>query len=304
MIYPYIPRKNKIIFHFSLLIFDMVNSNIIGDMDTNKSPIHIREIVYNEVGSSYNIPSHSHSLFQWYGVVYGNVDISCNDNLFTLQPNESILISPGVMREPKYHNKSVGYYYVLFENHQLILDNLANKVVSIPNELHFDLNTLINEINKPGENTYELVEALVTRILIGLERKTKKHNSTENTSFLNIRSQNELLNQIDAYLQRNLHKMIRRKDLSEVFHLSPSHLARIFRITSGMTITNRLLQLRIDRAKQYLLESSLPISEISLQVGYTNFSHFTNIFRKETGVTPSDFRRTQGNIRRKLNIDH
>ena len=70
-----------------------------------------------------------------------------------------------------------------------------------------------------------------------------------------------------------------------------------------MTISTRLVQLRIDRAKQLLLESSLPISEISLQVGYTNFSHFTQTFRKMTGVTPSDYRRSQGNTRRKLNID-
>jgi YesN/AraC family two-component response regulator len=272
-------------------------------MVTGISPINIREIVYNEVGHSYNIPAHSHSLFQWYCVVYGNVNFSFNEQLFTLQLDDSILISPGVMRSPKYHNKSIGYFYVLFENHHLILDDLVDKIVNIPNELRFDLNTLINEINKPGENTYEFVEALVTRILIGLERKTKTLNKSENISKLNVQTQNEAFNQIDAYLKRNLYKNISREDLSKVFHISPSHLARIFRNISGMTITKRLMQLRIDRAKQLLLESSLPISEISLQIGYTNFSYFTNIFRKETGVTPSDYRRTQGNTRRKLNID-
>ena len=184
------------------------------------------------------------------------------------------------------------------------MDNLTDKIVTIPNEIHFDLNTLIDEINRPGENTFELVEALVTRILIGLERKLKNYYSTENSSYLNFRSQNELLNQIDAYLQRNLHKNISRRDLSEGFHISPSHPARIFRNTSRMSISKRLFQRRIERAKQLLLESSPPISEISLQVGYTHFSYFTNIFRKEMGLTPSDFRRTQGNIRRKLNIDH
>lgn len=271
-------------------------------METNLSPINIREIVYNEVGPSYNVPPHSHSLFQWYCVVYGNVKFSTNNQTFILQPEDSILISPGLMRAPTYHNKSIGYFYVLFENHHLLLNNLEGKIMPIPNELRFDLSSLINETNTPGDNTYEFVEALVTRILIGLERKAKSPGRTENLSNLNIQTQNELFNQIDAFLRRNLYKNISRKHLSEVFHMSPSHLARIFHNTSGMTISNRLLQLRIDRAKQLLLESSLPISEISLQVGYTNFSHFSHIFRKLTGVTPSDYRRTQGNIRRKLNI--
>ncbi|MBE0687811.1 MAG: helix-turn-helix transcriptional regulator [Anaerolineaceae bacterium] len=272
-------------------------------MGTSYSPINIREIVYNEVGPLYNISPHSHFLYQWYCVVFGCVDFSCGEQLFTLQPDDSILISPGVERSPKYHDKSIGYFYVLFENHHLVFENLTDKIVTVPNELRFDLNSLINEINRPGENTYEFVEALVTRILIGLERKTKSCNTAEISSNLNIQSQNELLNQIDAFLKRNLHKNISRKYLSQVFHISPSHLARIFRNTSGMTISRRLFQLRINRAKQLLLESSLPISEISLQVGYTNFSHFTHIFRTDTGVTPSDFRRTQGNTRRKLNID-
>ena len=272
-------------------------------METNIPPINIREIVYNEVGASYNVPSHTHSLYQWYCVVYGNVNFSCNERFFTLQPDESTLISPGVMRAPKYHIKSIGYFYILFENHRLMLDDLADKIVTIPSDLRFDLNALINEINRPGENTYEFVEALVTRILIELERKTKSPNRTVNFSSLDINSQNEVFNQIDAYLKRNLFKNISRKDLSEVFHISPSHLARIFRKSSGMTISRRLFQLRINRAKQLLLESTLPISEISLQVGYTNFSHFTHIFHRETGVTPGDFRRTQGNTRRKLDID-
>ena len=272
-------------------------------MPNHFSPIHIREIVYNEVGSSYNIPPHSHTLFQWYYVVYGNVEFSYDQRTFILQPDDAILISPRVIRAPKYHNKAIGYLYVLFDNHDLIFDHMADQIVSLPHELQPDLNTLIQEINKPGENTYEFVEALVIRILISLERKAKSSVQPENVSKLNIHTQNELFNQMDAYLQRNLYKNISRKDLSEVFHISSSHLARIFRNASGMTISTRLVQLRIDRAKQLLLESSLPISEISLQVGYTNFSHFTHTFRKMTGVTPSDYRRTQGNIRRKLNID-
>jgi len=272
-------------------------------MATNLSPIFIREIVYNEAGSNYDVPLHSHALFQWYCVIYGNVSFTCDHNIHILQPNDSILVSPGVLRAPKFHNKAPGYLYVLFENNHLILDDLLDTVVAISSEFIQDLNTLIKEISHPGENTYEYVEALVTRILIGLHRKAKTSVLTDNGSKLNIQIQNEVFRQIDAYLFRNLYKNISRNHLSEVFHISGSHLARIFRNASGMTISARLMQLRIERAKQLLLESSLPISEISLQVGYTNFSHFTQIFHKTTGVTPGDYRRTQGNTRRKLNID-
>ena len=168
-------------------------------MANHQSPIIIREITYNEVGSSYKIPEHSHALYQWYCVVYGNVIFKCKDQSIILQPDDAILISPGVLRAPQYHNKSLGYFYVLFENHRLVLENMQDKVMTIPNELRFDLQTLITEITKPGQNTNELVEALVTRILISLERKAELSGRNEAVSALHLQTQNEVFNQVDAY---------------------------------------------------------------------------------------------------------
>jgi|AutmiccommuBRH23_1029490.scaffolds.fasta_scaffold01123_8 AraC-like DNA-binding protein len=272
-------------------------------MDTRKPTITIREIVYNEVGSSYFVPQHIHNLYQWYCVVYGSVDFKVGDTTNKMNPNDSILISPGMLRSPKYRDRSLGYFYVLFENHSLKIKYLSDVVVSIPNEFQNDLSSLIHEINKPEENTVELVEALIIRLLIGLERSQKINTPIEYSSNLNIQSKKEIVEGIETYMQRNLHHNLSRKELSNVFHLSPSHLARVFRNTTGTTLSRRLIEFRINRAKQLLLESSLPISEISLQVGYTSFSHFAQIFRQETGVSPGDYRRSQGNIRRNMDIN-
>lgn len=122
------------------------------------------------------------------------------------------------------------------------------------------------------------------------------------SSSLNIQAKNEFIERVEAYMKRNLHRELNHKELSHEFHISTSQLSRIFKNSTGMTLSKYLLQLRISKAKQLLLESSLPISEISLLIGYTSFSFFSLVFRQELGVTPGDYRRTKGNIRRNLEI--
>ena len=266
------------------------------------SPITLREIVYNEAGLSYDVPAHSHNLFQWYCVVYGKVETSIAGRVYLLGPQDSVLIPPGWQRAPRCHEKPPGYLYVMFENHTLVLDNLPEKVLATPTELRPDLSALVRELHQPGENTYELVEALVVRLLVGLQRAQQVQGQSSKDTPHNKLTQPAVVEQVEAFMQRNLQRSLSRADLAQVAHLSPTHLARIFRQATGRTLTERLIELRITSAKQLLLESTLPVSEISFQVGYASFSHFTRLFRQKVGVSPSDYRRSQGMVWRKMDV--
>ncbi|PKO17850.1 MAG: hypothetical protein CVU39_05035 [Chloroflexi bacterium HGW-Chloroflexi-10] len=271
-------------------------------MNGNSTPIILREIAYNEAGINYGVTSHVHHLYQWYCLIHGGVDIQIEENVFNLKPEESVLIPSGLNRSTHCREKAPGYLYALFENSGLNLDNLPNKVIITPNELRYDLISLVKELTQPGTNTNILVETLLIRLLIGLERSVHENEKQKHCSNLNLISQEEIVERIDAYMRRNLHRNINRKQLAEVVHLSPSHLARVFKQLTGKTLTDRLVELRISRAKQLLLESTLSVSEISLQIGYTSFSHFSHIFRVHVDISPGDYRRSQGNSWKKLGI--
>lgn len=224
-----------------------------------------------------------------------------NGKVFSLNPEESVLIQPGSERSPTCREKAPGYLYVLFENHRLQLAKLVERVLVTPVDLRADLAALVREQHQPGSNTHELVEALVIRLLIGLGRNLNEGGSAqEYGSTLNVLHHHEVVERVEAFMERNLSTELTRRDLAAVVHLSPTHLARVFHQATGYTLTDRLVQLRIARAKQLLLESTLPITQISLQIGYASFSHFARIFRQEVGVTPGDYRRSQGKVWRKL----
>ena len=266
------------------------------------SPITIREIVYNEAGLSYNVPAHAHNLFQWYCVVYGKVETSIAGKRYQLGPQDSVLIPPSWQRSPHCLEKPPGYLYVLFENHNLMIDNLPQKVLATPADLRPDLTALVRELHQPGENTYDLVEALVVRLLIGLQRAQQGQIQSPKDTPQNRLIQPAVVDQIEAFMQRNLQRPLSRADLAKVANISPSHLARIFRQATGRTLTERLIELRITSAKQLLLESTLPVSEISYQVGYSSFSHFARLFHQKVGVTPTEYRQSQGMVWRKMDI--
>ncbi len=73
--------------------------------------------------------------------------------------------------------------------------------------------------------------------------------------------------------------------------LNPSYLCTEFAKQEGIGIIQYLTKLRMKKAKDLLLNSSLKINDISNQVGYLNSTYFSTIFRKQEGKTPSEFRK-------------
>jgi AraC family transcriptional regulator len=81
-------------------------------------------------------------------------------------------------------------------------------------------------------------------------------------------------------------------ELAEAVGVHPVTLARGFRKAYGCSVGAYLRRLRIARAAQRLAETDDALAEIALEAGFADQSHFSNLFRRETGVSPSAFRRS------------
>ncbi len=80
-------------------------------------------------------------------------------------------------------------------------------------------------------------------------------------------------------------------ELADAAGVHPVTLARAFRRTFGCTVGEYLRRLRIDRAAEQLTGGDAPLAEIALAAGFADQSHFSNVFRRRTGRSPSAFRR-------------
>ena len=73
-------------------------------------------------------------------------------------------------------------------------------------------------------------------------------------------------------------------------NLSTHHFGEAFKASTGTSPYRYLIERRIHRAKELLLGADRSIAEVALTVGFASHSHFTDNFRKLTGITPSRFR--------------
>lgn len=81
------------------------------------------------------------------------------------------------------------------------------------------------------------------------------------------------------------------KDLADAVGLSPFHFARAFRISTGTPPHRRLVELRIERARQLLARSDLSLFDVALEVGYASSQAFARAFQTHTHMSPSEYRR-------------
>ena len=73
--------------------------------------------------------------------------------------------------------------------------------------------------------------------------------------------------------------------------LSKFHFHRLFKTAVGVSPSRYHINLRMNAARRLLRETKKGVVEVALDVGYTNPSHFAQLFRRETGLSPSDYRR-------------
>ena len=95
-----------------------------------------------------------------------------------------------------------------------------------------------------------------------------------------------------AYIGDNLLGDVTRESVSSHVHVTPDHLDRLFREQVGMSTFRYIVARKIEHAQDLLSRTNQPICEIATDLGYCNLSNFSLAFRKQTGMTPAEYRKT------------
>jgi len=99
------------------------------------------------------------------------------------------------------------------------------------------------------------------------------------------------LQRVREHVQQHLGQTITLSEMAAAASLSPMHFAAQFRIATGQRPHDYLLACRIDRAKTLLATTERALIDIALDVGFCTQAHFTTVFKRFTGTTPSLWRR-------------
>lgn len=100
--------------------------------------------------------------------------------------------------------------------------------------------------------------------------------------------------QATEYVNAYMHRTIRLEELAVALDVSVSQLAALFKRTLGQPPHRFIMNLRVARAREMLVTTALPLTEIALACGFSHQEHMTRIFKRETGLTPAVYRRDAG----------
>lgn len=100
-----------------------------------------------------------------------------------------------------------------------------------------------------------------------------------------------MVNQLRNCMEERFQQKMSLEALAREYHVSASHLAHSFRQITGYAPMEYLTACRLSAAKQYLSTTALPVQEIVDLCGFGDESNFSRLFRRKTGLTPTEFRK-------------
>ena len=168
---------------------------------------------------------------------------------------------------------------VVFQNDNFQIETNIQKLVQSFVEEH-----------KNRQAGYELIlESLCTQIAVSLLRQVK--NNLQVSTTRNRYSEKENINRAVEFLRELYNKDYSLEELARVANLSPYHFIRVFKAQTGKTPYEYLLDVKIEKAREMLRQKRFTITEVCLMCGFNNLSHFTAVFKRKVGVSPSSYRK-------------
>jgi AraC-like DNA-binding protein len=92
------------------------------------------------------------------------------------------------------------------------------------------------------------------------------------------------------FIESHATQKLKLRDVAKHAHVCPQYLSGLYKQTTGLGINTHLREIRLQRAKQLLLDPAKRISEVAFEAGFGSIPHFNRIFRKHTGLSPKAFR--------------
>ena len=232
----------------------------------------------------------------------GSLAMLMGEQIFNLKQGDVCFILPGVLHSemPKKNNSYMAVWISVYMN--TIALHLSGKnsytglfytIAGCTLNSGIDYNPVINiikdEISKRLTYSMEVVKLNIMQILISIYRKIDSSFEIEPES----KPWKEMVVlQIQKYIEMNYNRVIRLCDISQELCISPNYLNTIFKSITGKTIIRFAEDLKNKKARQLLKDTEYSISIIASELGYYDQYHFCKIFKKETGYTPTQYRKS------------
>jgi AraC-like DNA-binding protein/mannose-6-phosphate isomerase-like protein (cupin superfamily) len=236
----------------------------------------------------------------------GHAQIAFKSRSFDVAPGDTFVIPRGTphrdIRAPSDEYRVIYVFFSWPAGEKIVRGLDPQALTSLPESprahLHLLMKALENEYLAEDEGAAFRARVILLEMLLALARYCRRGSEPDSGARQNLARERRrsLMTQVRAYLQESCARPVSLEALAARFDVSPYHLCRSFSQEFGISLFEMLTLIRMDHARELLRDGRLSIKEIAARVGFGSSNYFAKVFRRSSGISPTEF---QAKLRRK-----
>jgi AraC family transcriptional regulator, transcriptional activator of pobA len=248
---------------------------------------------------------HRHDFFEVLYLQKGSGYHVIDANKYEIKPPCVFFMSPGQAHKLELSNDIEGFIFIFTADFYLLNRSNQNSLIEFPffYTIHQDNPPLllkdekdirfledlfrqsIAEISRPGDYFLEMLRSILDLILTTC---AARYQVSEN--MLNKGKGQILVKRFFHLVEENHQKKLSLSDYSRMIGITPNHLTQTVKLLTGKTSSQIIRAKQLLEIKRLLVHTNLSVSEIANQLNFEDQSYFTKFFKRETGITPIQYR--------------
>ncbi len=255
-----------------------------------------------------NDPYHKHDFFELAFVLSGSGKYRIEGKVYEVREGDLLILNPGVRHQSVYQPDSetpTTEFFVAFSDIQIkgFPDNYLpfpgeECILHTTGELRQKLFRICssmaaeNEVGRPGR--YFMLKAyLMQMILLVIREQCEPMTLPAGCAFESV-NKKYVVERIVDYFEAHYNEKISLEHIAENMYLSPFYVSKIFKSETGDTPIRYLINIRLEKARELLeARKDISIKAAAAMVGYDDAYHFSKLFKKKYGISPSEVRRAE-----------
>ena len=242
-------------------------------------------------------------------ITNGKMKYKINNEEFVLKEGDAIFCNSGLMHSGSMiENQNCDYIATTFDpkviygfENSIIYTKYVKPIIQdfyfpyiifdSSEEWHSEVISIIKELIAASERKAEEKELEISICLQQFWKLIFKHRKNIPQPDVESNVDFERLRSIITYIELNYENRITLDDIASTINLCKEECCRLFKRCMNTSIFDYIIQFRIEKSAKLLKETDRSVTEIAQSVGFNDANHFAKLFRREKGVSPSQFRK-------------
>lgn len=246
---------------------------------------------------SYSFPGEMHNFWECICILDGTIFVSGDERVYHLGTNQIIFHKPNELHKLNVESKTAHYLIFSFSATGELLSFFENKVFTLTSTQKNILDEILLCLHQKAEKRFYDFEFLnehkndnrfiqnvalkIEQLLLSLSEENLQTHSSTSFDAVVFKKALDIMNE-------NIFKQITVDELAKCCNISQSGLKNIFTKYAGLGVHKYFIKLKINAAAN-LLKEGMSVTDIAEKLGYSSQGYFSHLFKRETGITPSEF---------------